>query len=314
MKNKFYVLIAAINILSSCTPQNTPNAQALKSGVLQNIIGGKTEAESLAAGAQEAKSFNAIAQHMAMIVVQKRDAQGNIDPYGAGASAVILAPNLIVTSAHTFEGFNMSKGQFGKVYFGSSGEFQNRPTYTFAKADIVDRNTDEMAVPGWKLQAGHKDYVFIFIKSGVPRGFTGMKMMNDMNFFKKDAHYKAAGFGMSGVNTDDSQLRVLDTTISRWNINQISEKYSPLPDGIGVEDKKYFLELNAHSNSTVYKEDSGGAVYFEGKDEKGEPDLFLAGIISAHRGFPTGMANYSLRVDAFYQDAIEVAKKIYGGN
>ena len=128
MKNKFIVTVSSILTglaFLSCSPQVSPNASTQDQGILQSVIGGLTEAQAHDAGSTEVSKFEAIAQHMAMVMVESTDENGNTHPVEMG-SAVIVSDRFIITSAHIFEGHIGSSAHVGKIYFGSSGPYENR--------------------------------------------------------------------------------------------------------------------------------------------------------------------------------------------
>ena len=310
MTNKFCKFLGFVALavnFSSCTSQNVDSQNR---GLLQGIIGGKTDAQTN--GSVEKKQFNAISKHVAMIALEE------ISPSGRKvvekASAVILNDNFVVTSAHIFEGFKFDSSHQGVIFFGASGDWQKRQRQEFSKNDILNRNADELTRKGWSLDQGNKDYVFIRIKNGLPSGFSKIAMMNDYEFFKNNKNYRFAGFGRSENGVDDSLMRTLDLTLSRYNSNQASDKFSPIPNILGVEDRNYFLEFYGDARASISLGDSGGAVYFEGTDEQGAPMAFLAGIITGYQSYGQLVADYCLRVDAFYNDAIATSRRIIKGD
>ena len=323
MKTIFLAILLACEMIS-CTPTNTPNAQKLNPGLAQGIIGGKTEIQSRQSGLLEKKRFDAISNRMVMVMLEEVNPNGNT--VLMTASGVILSESFIITSAHIFKGFKFDTSHIGVLFFGASGTWQDRPRMEFSKSDILNktsREVDEMATPDWAKQAGHKDYVLIRINDGLPAGFQNIRMINDIGFFKQGDPYRVAGFGQSEAVKLDYQLRTLDLTLSRSNLNQVSSKF-PFPINLGVETEKFFLELNANAANTWRGGDSGGAVYYEHTNASGNIEVYLAGIITSHYDYGSSadcanhlsscaVAGYALRADAFYDDAMATARRIANG-
>ncbi len=315
-------------VLTSCTLQNTPNTNSPKPGVLQGIIGGKTELESRQTSSLEKRRFEAIASRTVMVAFQEITANGRtILSRGTG---VIVNESIIATSAHYLEGFKFDNSHGGAIFFGASGRWQDRERQYFSKADILNRSSievDQMATKDWSLKAGNKDYILIRLREPLPAGFQQMWLMNDLTFFKIGDPYRAAGFGLTEGKNGEYQyeLRTLDLTLSRASTSQSNAKYSPISEKLGVEDHNFFLEFDASAAHSVLPGDSGGPLYYEFIESSGKVNVYLAGLITAHQYFGNPLdcqsrlpscwaANYGLRIDALRIDVLETAKRINRGD
>ena len=179
---------------------------------------------------------------------------------------------------------------------------------------------EQLSQKNWSLREGNKDYVLLRLRSGLPPGYSVIKMITDIKFFKTGATYRASGFGHSENNTNDHLLRTVDLFLSRSNSNE-SSSYMPISDKLGVEDKKFFLEFEGSRAARISNGDSGGALFFEGIGSDGKPLAFLAAIITGVKTYSVntnctnkasicGVADYGLRVDAFHDDVIRTATNI----
>ncbi len=306
--------------LLSCAPNQTLNALAQKEGLLTAISGGRTSIENQQSGSLDKKRFDSIAKHTVLVTIQ--DKSENVVEISSG---VILNESFIVTSAHLFEKYKLDGDYSGTIYFGSSGNFSDRAQQKFSKNEFLLPKPDQIDnisnTPNWSMLPGNKDFVFIRLNQGLPKGFEKIIMINDNSFFKAGDSYHAAGFGYSENDRFDYQLRNVDIILSRSNTKQPS-KFKEISSSLGVEDLNYFLEFSATAAATVLHGDSGGPIYYEYTDGNGKIVCYLAGIITAHqepslncKNDPSScsIADYALRVDAFYNDAISVATRIVQG-
>jgi hypothetical protein len=191
----------------------------------------------------------------------------------ASASGVIVGPQLVLTAAHILSMCKPGASAAGdaqlrwELKFGPDAGAASTPAVAIDPADFGNEDPSRLMSPLNVDHGTYRDYAFLRVPGGIPRGMRPMRIAADPAAVAKGTPVFFSGYGYTSQRGTDHRLRTARLTLT--SVDAASPRMPPLDPHLNAWDREHYLDFYASSQHACLG-DSGGPFYVV---EGGEPVL-----------------------------------------